>query len=90
MAILCYFLLINVLGMALFALDKYKARRGLWRIPESTLLLVALIGGSVGALLGMKMFHHKTRHLKFSWGIPLIIGTQIGLMVYYFFICYEY
>ena len=57
--------------------DKLKAKRGAWRIPEATLLAVAAAGGSIGSLIGMKLFLHKTRHLKFTIGIPLILALQI-------------
>lgn len=62
--------------------DKLKARRGAWRIPESTLMGVAAIGGSVGALIGMYRFRHKTRHVKFTLGIPLILIAQIALAIW--------
>ena len=57
--------------------DKQKAKRGRWRIPESTLLTVALMGGSIGSMAGMYLFRHKTRHLKFSLGLPLILAAQV-------------
>ena len=57
--------------------DKYKARKNLWRIPEATLLGVAALGGSVGSLIGMYTVRHKTKHLKFTWGIPLILAAQV-------------
>ena len=59
--------------------DKQKARKNLWRIPEATLLTVAILGGSVGSLLGMRLFHHKTRKPKFSVGIPVILLLQLSL-----------
>lgn len=74
-----YLLLINAAAFALMLLDKYKARKKLWRIPESTLMGVAALGGSIGALLGMYTVRHKTRHPKFTVGIPLILAAQIGL-----------
>ncbi len=72
-----YLLLINALGFALMCIDKYKARRNLWRIPEATLFAVALLGGSLGCLLGMCAVRHKTRHIRFTLGMPLIMGLQI-------------
>ena len=60
--------------------DKLKAKRGAWRIPEATLLGIAAVGGSIGALIGMYLFRHKTRHLKFTLGLPLILCLQIGLL----------
>lgn len=76
--ILLYLLLINAAAFLLMLADKQKARKNLWRIPESTLMLSAVLGGSVGSLLGMYAFRHKTRHLKFTVGIPLILALQIG------------
>lgn len=75
--LLLYLLLINAAGFVLMLVDKFKARKNLWRIPEATLLGVAAIGGSVGALIGMYTVRHKTRHLKFTLGIPLILAVQV-------------
>lgn len=75
--LLLYLLLINAAGFALMLVDKYKARKNLWRIPEATLLGVAALGGSVGSLIGMYTVRHKTKHLKFTWGIPLILAAQV-------------
>lgn len=75
--LLLYLLLINAAGFVLMLVDKFKARKNLWRIPEATLLGVATIGGSVGALIGMYTVRHKTRHLKFTLGIPLILAVQV-------------
>ena len=72
-----YLLIINAAGFLLMLVDKFKAKRNLWRIPEATLMGVAAIGGSVGSLLGMYTFRHKTRHLKFTIGIPVILAVQI-------------
>ena len=71
--IICYFLIINIVDFVLMGIDKSKARKQTWRIPESTLILVALIGGSLGAWIGMYTFRHKTRHKVFVIGIPLIL-----------------
>ncbi|MGM9797919.1 MAG: DUF1294 domain-containing protein [Parabacteroides sp.] len=76
-----YLLLLNGNAFVLFGIDKLKARKGRWRIPERSLLVVALLGGSIGAWLGIKVWHHKTLHKKFSIGVPLIICLQIGLLV---------
>lgn len=76
-AILLYLLLINALGFGLMLADKYKARKNLWRIRESTLLLTAVLGGSIGSLIGMYTVRHKTRHLTFTLGIPLILAVQL-------------
>ena len=77
--LLFYLLLINALGLVIMLADKRRAQKKLWRIPESTLLTVALLGGSAGTLAGMRMFHHKTRKPKFSIGIPLILALQLFL-----------
>lgn len=74
-----YLVLINVLGFVLMLVDKYKARKNLWRIPEATLMGVAALGGSVGSLAGMYLVRHKTRHPKFTVGIPLLLAAQIAL-----------
>lgn len=76
-----YLLLLNGIAFVLFGIDKLKARKGRWRIPERSLLVVALLGGSIGAWLGIKVWHHKNLHKKFSIGVPLIICLQIGLLV---------
>lgn len=77
-----YLLAVNVVAFAAFGIDKYKAKRGLWRISEATLLLLAVVGGSIGALLGMRIWRHKTQHAKFRYGLPLIILAQIALIYY--------
>ena len=74
--LLYYLLLINAAGLALMLVDKWKAKKNRWRVRESTLLLIAALGGSVGSLAGMYLFRHKTRHLKFTLGIPLILAGQ--------------
>lgn len=72
-----YLLIVNAVGLALMHIDKKKAQLGRWRIRESTLITVALVGGSVGTLMGMKLFRHKTKHLKFSLGVPVILVLQV-------------
>ena len=74
-----YLLLINAAAFLLMLADKRKARKNRWRIPERTLILTALLGGSIGALAGMYLFRHKTRHLKFTLGIPAILVMQLIL-----------
>ena len=76
-----YLLIINALGFLLMLVDKWKARKNRWRVRESTLLLIAALGGSVGSLLGMYLFRHKTLHLKFTVGIPVILAGQCVLAV---------
>ena len=75
--ILGYLVIINALGFILMLVDKYKAKKHLWRIPEATLIGVAAMGGSIGALLGMYTVRHKTKHLKFTVGIPVILTLQL-------------
>jgi uncharacterized membrane protein YsdA (DUF1294 family) len=62
--------------------DKLKAKRGAWRIPEATLMGIAAVGGSIGALIGMYCFRHKTRHLKFALGLPLILALQLIILIF--------
>lgn len=79
--IILYLIVINVVAFLAFGLDKLKAKVDAWRIPEKTLLGLAIIGGSVGAILGMRTFRHKTRHKQFSVGLPVILVLQIVLVV---------
>lgn len=78
---LVYLFLINALGFALMLADKRKAQKNRWRIPERTLIAVALLGGSLGSIAGMHLFRHKTKHLKFAIGLPAILALQIILAV---------
>ena len=77
-----YLFAINIVSFFLYGIDKYKAKKGQWRIPEATLLMIAVIGGSIGAWVGMRLWHHKTMHKKFKYGIPIIIILQVVLAVY--------
>lgn len=79
--IFIYFIVINLIGFALMGIDKYKAIHHKWRISENCLIAIALIGGSIGSLIGMKSFHHKTKHKKFIIGIPLILILQLILLI---------
>lgn len=85
--LLVYLLAINIITFATYGIDKMKAKRNKWRIPEATLLLLALCGGSLGAWAGMKVWHHKTKHLKFKYGVPAIILLQIAATMYFAFYC---
>ena len=76
--------IINIVTFIVYGIDKYKAKKGKWRIPENSLIGLAIIGGSIGAYLGMRVWHHKTMHLKFKYGIPLIIVIQ--LVIAYMFV----
>ena len=80
--LLVYLLIINALGFLLMLVDKFKAKKNLWRIPEATLMAVAALGGSVGSLIGMYTVRHKTRHIKFTVGIPVILALQVVLAVF--------
>ena len=82
--ILYYLMGINAIAFVIYGIDKLKAKKGKWRIPESTLLVLAIIGGSIGAWFSIKVWHHKTLHKKFKYGIPLIVITQIAIAVYIF------
>ena len=77
-----YLLAINAVAFIMYGIDKYKAKKAKWRISEATLLLLAILGGSIGAWMGMKVWHHKTMHKKFKYGIPAILLIQIALMTY--------
>lgn len=81
--ILIYLLLANLAGLALMGIDKHKAKKHLWRIPEKTLFLASLLGGSIGTLVGMYLFHHKTKHWYFVIGMPAILILQTGLVFYF-------
>ena len=80
--IICYLLAVNIATFLLYGIDKYTAKKSKWRISEATLLTMAAIGGSIGAWAGMRLWHHKTMHKKFKYGIPLIIIMQIALVAY--------
>ncbi len=82
--ILLYLLIINAVGFLLMLVDKRKAQKNLWRIPESTLFTAAAFGGSIGCLAGMYCFRHKTKHLTFTLGMPAILIAQIALAIWIF------
>jgi uncharacterized membrane protein YsdA (DUF1294 family) len=77
--LIAYLLLINIITLILYGIDKWKAKHNMWRIPEATLIILAAVGGSIGAFAAMKLFHHKTMHKKFYIGVPVIIILQIAL-----------
>ena len=80
--LLVYLLLINAAGFLLMLADKHRARKNLWRIPERVLITISVLGGSIGTIAGMKLFRHKTRHLKFTIGIPVILALQITAAIF--------
>jgi uncharacterized membrane protein YsdA (DUF1294 family) len=84
-----YLLLVNIATLILYGIDKWKAKHNMWRISEPTLLAFAALGGSVGALAAMKLFHHKTKHKKFYIGVPVILIMQIALFIIYTSKCTE-
>jgi len=80
--ILLYFLIINVIGFLAMGIDKFKAKKDLWRIPEGTLMSLCLLGGGIGTIAGMYTFRHKTKKLKFTIGMPTILIAEIVGIVY--------
>lgn len=81
--LLIYLIIINIVAFIVYAWDKRKAKKGVWRTPESILLLLAAVGGSVGALLAMYMLRHKTNHKKFFLGVPAILIAQLAIAAYF-------
>ena len=81
--VLIYLAVINVVTFFMYGIDKWKAKKSKWRIRETSLLGLAVLGGSIGAWLGMKVWHHKTQHKKFRYGVPAIIIIQLALIVYF-------
>ena len=86
--LLIYLAAINIVAFFLYGIDKWKAQHDKWRITEATLLWIAVAGGSIGALLGMRLWHHKTQHAKFKYGLPAILILQIATVVAV--VCYYY
>lgn len=80
--ILIYILFINLVGLSSMGIDKQKARKRAYRIPEATLFTIAIIGGSIGSIIGMFLFHHKTRHWYFLYGMPVILFLQIAFIAF--------
>ena len=79
LVVVVYLLLVNLIGFLLMGIDKSRARHGWWRISEATLVMIAFLGGSIGAILGMWIFHHKTKHWYFRYGLPLILLAQLAV-----------
>ena len=82
MRYLIYLLAVNAVTFIVYGIDKYKAKHAKWRISEATMLLLAVVGGSIGAWCGMKVWHHKTMHKKFKYGVPVILLLQLALAVW--------
>ena len=80
--LLIYLIVMNLIGLAVMAMDKSKARHHAWRIPEKILFLVSILGGSVGTWAGMYLFHHKTKHWYFRWGFALLTAAQLAAMYF--------
>lgn len=83
MMLIYYLLAVNVLTFIVYGVDKWKARRGRWRVPEATLMGLAALGGSVGAWLAMQLFHHKTQKKKFRYGVPALFVLQVAAVLFY-------
>lgn len=79
-----YIVAINIVTFLVMGLDKWKAKRGSWRIQESALFTFVIFGGGIGGILGMKVFHHKTKKLKFQIGFPLILILEVSILIYFF------
>lgn len=80
--VILYLLLVNIVGLGIMALDKFKAQKGYWRTPEKTLFTITLLGGGFGTIAGMYMFRHKTKKLKFTIGLPTILIAEIVGVIY--------
>lgn len=80
--VLYYLAAVNLVTFLVYGIDKLRAKRGAWRVSEKTLFVLPLLGGSVGAIAGMKVFHHKTKHWYFKYGLPLILILQLALVVW--------
>jgi uncharacterized membrane protein YsdA (DUF1294 family) len=76
-----YLVIVNMIGFGLMGIDKRRARRGAWRIKERTLFFVAIFGGVIGSLVGMYMFHHKTKHRSFVFGMPVILLLYVAIVL---------
>ena len=84
-AIIIYLVAINIITFFAYGADKRKAQKKAWRTPEAVLILLAIVGGSLGAWIGMQTWHHKTQHVKFKYGVPIILLIQVAALLYFFF-----
>ena len=88
--LICYFFIVNLISFLSMYIDKRRARKHLWRIPETTLFIIAIIGGSIGSIVGMHLFRHKTRHWYFVYGMPAILIIQIALVALLLYLPIEF
>ena len=84
--VIIYLIIINILGLIVMGIDKWKAKNGRWRIPENTLLMFTILGGGIGTIAGMYLFRHKTKKAKFTIGMPVIFILEIVLILYLIFL----
>lgn len=82
--IIIYYIAVNIIAFAMYGADKFFAKKDMWRISEKALVLVAALGGAFGAFAGMETFRHKTKHAKFTIGIPVLMAVHLGILVYLF------
>lgn len=87
--LISYVVIMNIIAFAAMGIDKWKAKKRAWRIPEATLFILAGVGGSIGAIAGMYTFRHKTKHRSFTWGMPAILLAQIILIAVLFFLPFD-
>ena len=90
LALLLYLVAINIIAFFLYGIDKWKARHDKWRVTEARLITISLLGGSLGAYLGMKTWHHKTQHPRFRYGLPLILFLHLAIAFATVYFCYFY
>ncbi len=90
LALLLYLVAINIIAFFLYGIDKWKARHDKWRVTEARLITISLLGGSLGAYLGMKVWHHKTQHPRFRYGLPLILFLHLAIAFATVYFCYIY
>lgn len=83
--IFCYLICINIIGFLIMGIDKFKAQKGFWRTPEKTIFSVTILGGGIGTVIGMYLFRHKTKKMKFTIGLPTILISEIALVIYFLF-----
>ena len=90
LSLLLYLVAINIIAFFLYGIDKWKARHDKWRVTEARLITISLLGGSLGAYLGMKTWHHKTQHPRFRYGLPLILFLHLAIAFATVYFCYFY